>query len=142
MIKMMLGKVMEIYKRYEEIINYLIVGFLTVVITYVSYSFCALFFDPSNAFLLQVDNILSWIIAVIFAYFCNRKYVFKSKNRNKKKEFISFISSRLLTLLLDMFVMFFLVTILLINDSISKMVSQVLVIIVNYVLSKVIVFKR
>lgn len=133
---------MEIYKRYEEIINYLIVGFLTVVITYVSYSFCALFFDPGNAFLLQVDNILSWIIAVIFAYFCNRKYVFKSKNRNKKKEFISFISSRLLTLLLDMFVMFFLVTILLINDSISKMVSQVLVIIVNYVLSKVIVFKR
>ena len=142
MVKIVLGKVMEFYKKYEEIINYLIVGLLTVGITYVSYYIFSLIFDPNNVLLLQLDNILSWVIAVIFAYFCNRKYVFKSKNKNKKKEFFSFISSRLLTLLLDMFVMFLMVTILLINDNFSKIVSQFLVIIVNYILSKVIVFKR
>lgn len=142
MMKILLKKICNYYKQYEELTNYLIVGFLTVLISLVSYSLLSVIFDPNHPLLLQVNNVLSWVFAVIFAYICNKKYVFKSKNRSIKKEFFSFVTSRIVTLLLDMLVMFLMVTILLFNDTLSKLISQGLVIIINYILSKFIVFKR
>ena len=92
--------------------------------------------------MLQVANIISWIAGVLFAYFTNRKYVFESKNTNKVKEFISFVGARITTLLLDMVIMGIGVTILHGNDKIMKLISQVLVIVGNYILSKVFVFRK
>ena len=79
---------------------------------------------------------------MLFAYFTNRKYVFESKNKNKLKEFVTFTTARVTTLILDMIIMFIFVTTLHLNDKIFKLVSQVLVVVGNYVLSKLIVFKR
>ena len=131
------------YKKYEEIINYLIVGGLTTVVSLFSYYLLVLtIFNPNNGLELQLANIISWILSVLFAYITNRKYVFKSKNKNIKKELITFCGSRVLTLLLDMFIMFFFVTLLKGNDKIFKIVSQILIVIGNYIISKLLVFNK
>ena len=136
-------KILEIYKKYKEIINYLIVGGLTTLVSLIVYYISVFtFLDPTNALQLQLANILSWIAGVTFAYFTNRKYVFESKNENKLEESAKFVSSRITTLFLDMFVMWIGVTILLFNDKIIKIISQILVIVGNYVLSKLFVFKK
>ena len=72
----------------------------------------------------------------------SRKFVFHSKNKNIISEIIQFFLSRGASLLLDMGIMFVLVTVLKQNANIAKLVSQVVVIIVNYVLSKLFVFKK
>lgn len=127
----------------REVILYLIFGVCTTLISLIVYY--ALIFtilNPENAIQLQIANILSWIAGVAFAYVTNRKYVFESKETNKVKEFSKFVTSRLVTLFLDMFIMFVGVTCLKGNDKIVKLISQVLVIIGNYVFSKIFVFKN
>lgn len=138
-------KLSKIIKRVctKEVIMYLIFGVLTTVVSLVVYY--ALIFtilNPENAIQLQIANILSWVAGVAFAYVTNRKYVFESKEENKLKELSKFVTSRLVTLFLDMFIMFVGVTWLKGNDKIVKLISQVLVIIGNYVFSKIFVFKK
>lgn len=129
--------------KYREIINYLIFGFLTTLVSLVTYYLLTItVLDATNSMQLQIANIISWVVGVLFAYFTNRKFVFDSKNTNKKKEFITFVTSRVSTLLLDMLVMFLFVTVLGYNDKIIKLISQVLVIVGNYLLSKLIVFRK
>jgi len=132
----------NIYNKYKEIINYLIFGTLTTLIALTIYyvlTFTVL--NSDNAIELQVANIISWTGGFIFAYITNRKFVFNSKN-NRLKELFLFFLSRISTLLLDMLIMFIFVTLLKYNDSIFKLISQVIVIISNYILSKLIVFKK
>lgn len=139
----MLKKLLELYSKNKEIINYLIVGVLTTVVSLVVYyGAVLLFLDPNDAFQLQIANVLSWIAAVTFAYFTNRKYVFESENTNMLKEAGKFYLSRVSTLLMDMAIMFVGVTILAFNDKIVKLVVQVVVIVANYVFSKLFVFTK
>ncbi len=134
---------MEVYRKYEEIINYLIVGVLTTIVSLAIYYGCVFtFLDPENGLQLQAANVLSWIGAVAFAYVTNRRFVFKSQNENKASEAARFVTSRLTTLLMDMAVMYILVTLLHGNDKIAKLVSQVVVMIGNYVFSKLFVFQK
>ena len=136
-------EMIELYKKYKEIINYLIFGVLTTVVSLATYYICVFtFLNPENPVELQIANIISWIFAVIFAYVTNRKYVFESKEKNKVKEATKFVGSRVFTLILDMGVMWLGVTILGFSDKIMKMVSQVLIIIGNYIISKLFVFKK
>ena len=129
--------------NYKEIIAYLIVGVLTTIVSLgIYYLATVTFLDPNKPLELQIANIVSWIGAVVFAYFTNRKYVFNSKEPNKVKEASKFFLSRLTTLGLDMLTMFIMVSCLSINDKISKLVSQVIVVIGNYIISKLIVFKK
>ena len=133
----------SVYEKYKEIINYLIFGVLTTVISLiVYYGLTFTIINTYDALMLQVANVISWIAGVLFAYFTNRKYVFESKNTNKIKEFTSFVGARVTTLLLDMAIMGLGVTILYGNDKIMKLISQILVIVGNYVLSKVFVFRK
>ncbi len=133
----------ELFNKYKEIIMYLIFGVLTTIISLiVYYALTYTILNPNNSIYLQIANILSWIAGVLFAYFTNRKYVFESKNKNKLKEFTSFVGSRVTTLILDMLIMGVGVSLLHGNDKILKLISQVLVIVGNYVLSKLIVFKK
>lgn len=99
-------------------------------------------FDPKNPIQLQAANVISWIAAVTFAYYTNRKYVFESKTENKLQEAAKFYGSRITTLLMDMACMFLLVTALGISDKIAKLIVQVIVTVANYVLSKFIVFRK
>ena len=136
-------KVINLYNNYKEVINYLIFGFLTTIISLIVYYALTLtIINPNKAIELQVANILSWVAGVTFAYITNRKYVFNSKNKNVKKELISFVSARVVTLLLDMFIMGLFVSILGFNDRIMKIISQIIVIINNYIFSKLFVFKK
>ena len=136
-------KIKEMYKKYKEIINYLIVGFLTTVVSLgVYYILVLTFLNPENAIELQIANVISWISGVVFAYFTNRKYVFESKESNKIKEASKFTLSRLATLLIDMIIMYLGVTVLKSNDKIVKIISQILVIVGNYIFSKIFVFKK
>ena len=127
----------------KEVIMYLIFGVLTTVVSLaVYYALIFTILNPDNAIQLQIANILSWIAGVAFAYVTNRKYVFESKETNKVKELSKFVTSRLVTLFLDMFIMFVGVTCLKGNDKIVKLISQVLVIIGNYIFSKIFVFRK
>lgn len=133
----------KIYNKHKQIINYLIVGGLTTVISYVTYILCTItIFNPQNPFLLQCANVISWVFAVIAAYFMNRNFVFQSNKENKGKEFVKFVLSRIGTLLIDMFCMFIFVSCLSINDKIAKLIVQVIVTILNYIFSKYIVFQN
>ena len=133
----------DTYNKYKEIINYLIFGVLTTLISLCTYYIVTItFLDPSKSLELQIANLLSWCTGVLFAYFTNRKYVFNSKETNKIKEFCKFTGARVFTLLLDMIIMYLFVTVLKGNDKIFKLVSQFLVIVGNYLLSKLIVFRN
>lgn len=139
----MIKKIIEIYKKYEEIWNYLVVGGLTTLVSLVAYILVTrTILDVANPIQLQVANILKWVAGVLFAYFTNRKFVFKSTNENKWQEFLSFTSSRVVTLVLDMVIMGVMVNVMGIYDLIATVVSMVLVIIGNYILSKFFVFKN
>lgn len=131
----------RIYEKYKEVINYVIVGGLTTVVSLGSYYICVLtFLNPHNSFQLQIANIISWICAVAFAYVTNRKFVFESKN-NRISEMIKFAGARVTTLLVDMISMAIFVSILGINDKISKIMVQFIVFVLNYVFSKFFVFR-
>lgn len=130
-------------KLSKEIISYIIVGGLTTVVSLGTYYGAVFtFLDPNDGFQLQVANILSWIAAVTFAYFANRKYVFESTEKNMFGEAVKFYLSRVSTLLMDMAIMFVGVTLLCFNDKIVKIVVQVVVTIANYVFSKLFVFVK
>ncbi len=86
--------------------------------------------------------IISWILAVTFAYFANRRYVFKSQNEKTLKEAFSFYLTRVSTLLIDMAIMYIFVSVLGLNDKIIKLVVQVVVVILIMFFGKFIVFKK
>ena len=143
----MIEKILNLYKKHEEIVNYIIVGGLTTVISVAS-KWLLLFtiLDATKADQLQIAIIISWVCAVSFAYITNRIFVFKSKDKNITKEMIMFIGSRLTTLLLEMFIMWFFVTFLKLDSKIWiviwTIVSQVLILVFNYILSKFFIFKK
>lgn len=136
-------KVLDLYKKYEEIINYIIVGVLTTVVSLLTYYICVFtLLNPKDALQLQIANTISWITCVTFAYFTNRKYVFKSENKNKLNEASKFYLSRVSTLVIDMLCMLFFVTILRINDKLAKIFIQFIILVLNYMFSKLFVFKN
>ena len=133
----------QLFKKYEEIIRYLIIGVLTTVVSLCTYYLLVYtVFDPEKALELQITNIISWIVSVTFAYFTNRKFVFKKEENASIKEASSFYASRISTLVIDMGLMYVFVTLLGFNDKIIKLVVQVVVIVLNYILSKFLVFNE
>ncbi|MDD4706493.1 MAG: GtrA family protein [Bacilli bacterium] len=131
----------ELFIKYKEAILYLVFGVLTTLINIIVYAL--------STRLLEIDvytsNVIAWVLSVLFAYITNRKYVFNSKatELNKKiKELLSFYSCRLLTFGIDMLLMFILIDLISINDMISKIIVNIIIIILNYILSKFLVFKN
>ena len=132
----------SIYLKHKEIIKYIIFGILTTIVNLITYYLLVLtVLNPNKPVELQITNIISWIISVTFAYITNRIYVFNSKN-NKIKELLTFYSSRLTTLFIDMMLMFILVTKLNLNDKIIKIIVSIIIIILNYIISKLFVFRK
>ena len=142
-------RILNLYKTYEEIINYLIIGGLTTVVA-IGSKLLLLFtiLDQTNGLELQIAEIISWILAVTFAYFTNRAFVFKSKVKGKKqaKEALDFVSGRVFTQVIQMFIMWFFVTLLKLDSDfwvvIFTLICQVMQIVLNYVISKFLVFKK
>lgn len=133
----------KIYKKHKEIINYLIIGVLTTIVSLLTYYLLVItILNPNKPLELQIANITSWIISVTFAYITNRKFVFNSKNKHIIKEATKFYTSRLTTLFIDMLLMFIFVSKLNFNDKIIKIIIQIIVTILNYIISKLLVFKK
>ncbi len=141
----MINNIKKIYKKYEEIINYVIVGGLTTVVSIASYYFFRfLVFTKDSNFDIQICTIISWVLAVLFAFLTNKKYVFKSKEKGKNGfiEMFKFYASRVTTLLIEMLCMYILTDVIDINDKISKLLVQFIVMVLNYIFSKIFVFKK
>lgn len=127
---------MNLVNKYNEIIKYVIAGILTTIISIVSYN---LFRNININY--KICTILSWILSVIFAYFVNKIYVF-NKRENSLKEFINFVLARLLSLGIEFIFMIFMVDLIKVNDRIAKIFVQFIVLVLNYIFSKFLVFKK
>lgn len=148
----MLQKLLALYKKYAEVINYLFFGVLATVLNIVLYAVFQLLFgyEAANSW----GNVLNNIICILFAYWTNRTWVFTSKTHGKAAltEFTKFVSCRLFTLVVDTAIMF--VGGNLIGPAIIpaawlglwglavKVGANVVVVILNYVFSKLIVFRK
>lgn len=134
-------KLITLYKKNEEILNYLIFGVLTTIVSIASYGIFTNFFNIS----ILTSNVLSWILSVLFAFVTNKFFVFKSKNNSFKSsilECFKFYASRLFSLGVESLILYVGATIFKINDMIVKIFAQVIVIVLNYILSKILVFKK
>ena len=132
----------ELYYKYKEIFDYLFFGGLVTIVNFISYYISANIIGVDKI----VSNLIAFIISVIFAYVVNKEYVFETKwegIQNVFKEFSSFVISRIGTgLLCDILIFAFMINILNINDVISKIFTQILVVILNYIIGKWFVFKQ
>ncbi|MDD2518764.1 MAG: YfhO family protein [Bacilli bacterium] len=139
--KQIIGFFINIYNKYEEIINYLIAGGLTTVVSISSYAVFAKLMNINYI----ISSVLSFVLAVVFAYFVNKIFVFKTNFKDKiavLKESYQFIKYRLLSLGMDVMLMILFVELLHIDDLIAKIVVQVAVVIANYFFSKIFIFKK
>ncbi|AXU65530.1 GtrA family protein [Clostridioides difficile] len=130
-----------ILKKHRETILYLFFGAFTTLVNIVSY----LFFTRVILFNFMVANALAWILAVLFAYVTNKFFVFGSKRIEIKflfKEFLSFVSFRLLSGVVEMLIMYVMIDLLFVNDVIVKIFTNIVVIVLNYLFSKMIIFKN
>jgi len=134
----MLNKVKYIYNNYKEIINYLIFGILTTLVSIITYAIFTRLFNINY----NISNVLSWLLAVSFAYITNKNYVFNSKDKNIIKSIIKFFTSRITTLIIEIIFMLIMVDILKFNDMVCKIIVQFIVIVLNYVFSKLFVFNK
>ncbi len=140
----MINKIKELMIKYREIIIYLVVGVLTTIVSWVACFIMERFFlDASNDIQNYIINSVGWIVGVLFAYPTNRKWVFQSTNPKILKEFFGFAGSRISTYVLDIVIMWVTVNLLSMNYWIAKIfISSVLVMILNYVFSKILIFKK
>lgn len=137
----------KMYFKYEEAVNYLFFGFLAFLVNMVAYAVAArvLGADNDKVVLVLVATAFAWVVAVLFAYWTNRRFVFKSHVTDQagiRKEFTSFIGARVVTGIMELVIMYVMVDIADINDMISKLVCNVIVIVSNYIFSKLWVFKK
>lgn len=129
-----------LYERFRELFWYGVFGVLTTIINMAAFW---LFSDMLKVHYM-VANVIAWVIAVAFAYVTNKLWVFQSKSWARSvwiPECISFVSARLATGLLDMGLMYLMISIIGVPKMWAKLVSNVVVIIGNYVLSKLVVFR-
>lgn len=124
-----------------ETISYLFFGVLTTLVNYVSY------FILSSQLKIdyKISTVISWILAVLFAYITNKIWVFKSTSFNSEilfKEITAFLSARIVSGIFEFIWMIFTVEILKMNDLIAKLLANVFVVIMNYFFSKMFIFKK
>lgn len=133
----MKGKLSALYGKYKELILYVFFGGLATVVSIGAF----LLFDAVMNEL--VANLLSWVITVGFAYWTNRTWVFRSQVRGKGvwKEILTFYTGRLVTLGLEEGMLLVFVTLLGWNAALIKVAAQVVVLVGNYVISKLLIFR-
>lgn len=132
---------MEPYKKYKEILLYLFFGGLTAVVSIGSYAYM----DVVMGMNPLIANIISWILAVTFAYITNKIWVFQVEIHGTKELFqqiFSFYTGRLLTLGIEEAILLIFITKLGFNSIAVKVVAQVVVVVSNYIISKCFVFRE
>lgn len=132
---------LDIYEQKKAVWLYLFFGGVTTVLNIVVYEI----FTKLLHIDYMISNIIAWIVAVAVAYITNKLYVFESKGLSKAKlinEITSFVLARVGTLGIDILVMYIGFGILGFNDTIMKILANIIVIVSNYFLSKYIIFRK
>ncbi len=138
----MIEKIKALCVKYREIIVYLIVGVMTTVFSWFACWLAKFFLDPTVTLENNIINTIGWVAGVCFAYPLNRRWVFQSSNPHILKEFLGFAASRLSTWALELVIMTVTVNLLHMDYWIAKIfIAAVLVTILNYVFSKLLIFK-
>ena len=159
----MFGKIKELYLKKREIIDYLFWGVMTTLVSWISFSLFSIIFElfikKQTVSFLGIDlpvvvtlaNVLSWVCAVVFAFFVNKLWVFRSKSFEKTivlPEFFKFVSTRIATGIFEVVMVPLAVSLGLsqalfsIDGMVAKILVSVVVIVLNYIFSKLFVFKR
>ncbi len=120
-----------------ELIAYIIFGILTTVVDWIVY-----YILSGLGVNYIINSIISWTAAVLFAFITNKLFVFDSKRlKNIFRELVLFVLSRLSTLVINLAGMYVLISLLKLNEFISKAILSILVVILNYIFSKLFIFK-
>ena len=139
--KTLISKIKQLMKKYEEVIKYLLIGGLTTVLNYIMF---ALLVNEAKLE-MHSSNLIAWGVSVIFAYLTNKLFVFESKSFKidvLAKEILTFGAARVFSFILEEVILIIFVNKLGMEKLIIKLIANIIVIIVNYVLSKFIIFKK
>lgn len=135
----MIKKIMDLYYKYQEVIDYVFFGGLTTLVNIVVF----FILDTGLAWPYLVANAVAIIVSILFAYVTNKLWVFQSKTESFREtfyEFAKFIGFRLISGLVDMLAMWALVDLFIIDTSMSKLLTQFIVVVLNYGFSKFFIF--
>ena len=136
-----MDKIIDLVKKHWDIVSYLFFGVLTTVVNYIVYLPCYNLLSFSAA----ISNMIAWIAAVAFAYLTNKPFVFRSHDWSAKTvipELSKFVGARIASGVLETGIIFLTVDFLRWNGNVMKLVTSVLVVIINYVASKLLVFRN
>ena len=139
--KIGLKKIADLYIAHKEVLRYLIFGALTTIVNILVYTICYYLIHIENG----ISNVIAWILSATFAYITNKIYVFDSKVKTRFdlfKEIIYFYGCRLLTLGVDQGIMIITVDKWGWNALLMKILANIIVIILNFVFSKILIFKK
>lgn len=130
------------FTKYRELISYCFWGGMTTLVNYVAYFVCRKLLGAEN---YLACNLIAWIVAVVFAFVVNKIFVFKSRSWESRivfRESWQFLSARIFSGVLDMAMMWFFVDVMGFSDVIIKIIANIIVIVLNYILSKLIIFRK
>ena len=137
-------KILALYKKHQELVNYLVVG---VIGTVVSIAIFTVLMKMTNESVLS--NVISWMVTVILMYILNRYFVFLEHAKDKVailKEMSTFVSARIATLLLETAIVWLGIDVMKLNAGLKiiavKTVGQIVVIVLNFVAAKLVIFKK
>ena len=137
----MLNQFRSLWEKYRSILIYLIFGVLTTAVNYLVYIPCLNLLGLKAS----VSNVIAWCVAVLFAFLTNKPFVFESKDWSAKTvvpEFTKFVGTRVASGLMETVILMVAVDMLGWNGVIWKLVPNVIVVILNYIGSKLLVFRR
>ena len=137
----MIQKIRDLIEKYWDIVSYLFFGVCTTIVNYLIYIPCYNFMGMSAT----VSNMIAWVVAVAFAYLTNKPFVFKSNDWSSKTvipELAKFIGCRVGSGVAETLILLLTVDLLGWNGNIWKLVTQVMVVILNYIASKLLVFRN
>lgn len=134
-----MDNIKALFKKYKQIILYLFFGGCTTLINWAAYVLCYNLLTVENV----VSTVIAWVVSVAFAFVTNKIWVFESANdKGLIFEIWTFVAARLITGLLDVAIMYVAVDKFNMNSTLWKLLSNIIVIMLNYIFSKFIIFKK
>ena len=121
----------------RELFLYVVFGAMTFFVNLISY----FFFQSVLGVSYLISNVIAWFLSVLFAYITNRKWVFESRSPDILKEMSLFFGGRIFSGVVDTALMYLFIDVMVLDNTFSKIVVQIIVIVLNYIFSKLIVFK-
>lgn len=127
--------------KYKELIMYIIFGVLTTLVNYASYEVSSKVLDIYYI----ISAVIAWMLAVLFAFVTNKLFVFESRCLKPEvvlREFVTFVSCRVVSGIMDVSLMWIMVELFKMNDSLVKLLTNFIVVVVNYLFSKLLIFRK